>query len=79
MVRVHGKLSQVLPEGLAKAPTLLELFEYPTVGALAGHLSLPSAASASQQLADGRQIEELKKGRSRLRQKAKKGRAGGTQ
>jgi hypothetical protein len=73
MVHVQSKLAQVL----ASAPSLLELFEYPTVESLAKHLSKTETPAPGT--IENRGIEELKKGRSRLLQRARDARTGGRQ
>ena len=66
MVQVNSKLRQILSFPIQ----LLELFEYPTIESLAQHLSdqeklLPAGTNAAEE-----QIQKLKQGRSRLRNRS---------
>jgi acyl carrier protein len=47
LVQVHGKLRTLLPTAL----TIVNLFEYPTIGALARYLEAGSTPTADQSLA----------------------------
>jgi len=70
MVQVNSKLRQVLPFPIQ----LLQLFEYPTIESLAAHLSKQEAPPPASHGAQDEQIEKLKQGRNRLREKSRRGR-----
>jgi surfactin family lipopeptide synthetase A len=68
MVQVHSRLEQVL----AHCPTVLELFEYPTIESLAAHLEQHGIPTAGQDSSRIGLIEKLKQGKNRLRERARK-------
>ena len=72
MVRVNSKLRQALPFPIP----LLLLFEYPTIESLAAHLSQQETSLHVRNAAQEEQIEKLKQGRNRLRERARRGRQG---
>jgi amino acid adenylation domain-containing protein len=72
MVRLNSKLRQTLPFPIP----LLLLFEYPTIESLAAHLSQQKTSLHARNAAQEEQIENLKQGRNRLREQARRGRRG---
>jgi amino acid adenylation domain-containing protein len=48
MAQVHHKLRESLPDGLGARLTMVELFQYPTISALARHLRPETAGAAAE-------------------------------
>ncbi|HVG11012.1 MAG TPA: amino acid adenylation domain-containing protein [Thermoanaerobaculia bacterium] len=77
MAQVHQKLLESLPDDLGSRLTMLELFQYPTVAALARHLRPEaSAGNIATMVEPGRQRAEIRRGSARTSDIAVVGMAG---
>jgi amino acid adenylation domain-containing protein len=66
MIRIHGMLERQLERELA----MIDLFEHPTISALAQHLSRDDVEDPSSESED--RVEKRRKGKNRLQQRFKK-------